>query len=60
MISDEGETVKFSKKVIPAESRGLVEKWLLQVGYNARDHDHLIEIDLLANWALCTRSRGGL
>lgn len=31
MISAEGETVRFSKKVVPAHARGLVEKWLLQV-----------------------------
>ena len=31
MISAEGESVKFSKKVVPAHARGLVEKWLLQV-----------------------------
>ena len=31
MISAEGETVKFSQKVVPAHARGLVEKWLLQV-----------------------------
>ena len=31
MISAEGEAVKFSKKVVPAHARGLVEKWLLQV-----------------------------
>lgn len=31
MISAEGESVKFAKKVVPAHARGLVEKWLLQV-----------------------------
>ncbi|XP_048589777.1 dynein axonemal heavy chain 3-like isoform X2 [Nematostella vectensis] len=31
MISTEGETVKFSRKIIPANSRGLVEKWLLEI-----------------------------
>ena len=31
MISAEGETVRFAKKVVPAHARGLVEKWLLQV-----------------------------
>lgn len=31
MISAEGEVVKFLQKVIPADARGLVEKWLLQV-----------------------------
>ncbi|CAH3114243.1 unnamed protein product [Pocillopora meandrina] len=31
MISAEGETVRFSKKVVPAHARGLVEKWLLQI-----------------------------
>ena len=34
MISAEGESVKFARKVIPAHARGLVEKWLLQVGGN--------------------------
>jgi len=36
MISAEGETVKFSKKVVPAHARGLVEKWLLQVKPSSR------------------------
>ena len=31
MMSAEGETVKFARKIVPAHSRGLVEKWLLQV-----------------------------
>ena len=31
MISAEGETVRFAKKVVPGHARGLVEKWLLQV-----------------------------
>ena len=36
MISAEGEIVKFSKKVVPAHARGLVEKWLLQVNARSR------------------------
>ena len=32
MISAEDESVRFAKKVVPAQARGLVEKWLLQVG----------------------------
>ncbi|XP_068702145.1 dynein axonemal heavy chain 3-like [Montipora foliosa] len=31
MMSAEGETVKFARKIVPAHSRGLVEKWLLQI-----------------------------
>ncbi|CAH3192981.1 unnamed protein product, partial [Porites evermanni] len=31
MISAEGETVKFARKVVPGHARGLVEKWLLQI-----------------------------
>ena len=31
MVSAEGETVKFARKVVPGHARGLVEKWLLQV-----------------------------
>ena len=31
MISAEGETVKFARRVVPGHARGLVEKWLLQV-----------------------------
>ena len=38
MISAEGETVKFAKKVVPAHARGLVEKWLLQVKMFSKTH----------------------
>ncbi|KAK5640705.1 hypothetical protein RI129_009252 [Pyrocoelia pectoralis] len=31
MISAEGEHVKFSGKIVPAEAKGMVEKWLLEV-----------------------------
>ncbi|KAI4456226.1 dynein heavy chain family protein [Holotrichia oblita] len=31
MISGEGEIVPFSSKITPAEAKGMVEKWLLQV-----------------------------
>ena len=31
MISSEGETVPFDTTIIPADAKGMVEKWLIQV-----------------------------
>ena len=31
MISSEGETVPFDTTIVPADAKGMVEKWLIQV-----------------------------
>ena len=31
MISSEGETVPFDMTIVPADAKGMVEKWLIQV-----------------------------
>ena len=31
MISSEAETVPFDTTIVPAEAKGMVEKWLIQV-----------------------------
>ena len=33
MISSEAETVPFDTTIVPADAKGMVEKWLIQVSY---------------------------